>query len=97
MNDNIANFVMAFIYKYFFEDGVFDGELYFVEHESDSLHFNLYVNDYYFALDDIYTALWYDIPWETLEQRYYLSTDPENTDKINLKNFYLNSIQEWND
>ncbi|MDO4714306.1 MAG: hypothetical protein Q4B28_06815 [bacterium] len=83
MIDKLAT---RFIEKYFSEPDL-KITLYWVEVESDELSYNLYINEYYFPLDVIYTALWYDVDEEVLFERYDQWSDPRNQTKRNLKNF----------
>ena len=62
-----------------------------IDWEDDCLHYNLQINDDYRNIDEIYTALWYNIPEKILFK--YLD---ERLDKalrhetfMNLKNFYF--------
>lgn len=59
-----------------------------VDHESDELHYNVNINDEYWSADEIFTALWYDIP-KTILFAYY----DQRSEKIhmNLKNFYFDN------
>jgi len=72
LNKEIEFFAQEFAKKYFCdEDGLFTGEIHFVEDSfSDELNYNLYVNDCYFSLQDMFYALRYDIPKEVLFEWY---------------------------
>lgn len=86
MNRMIDKLATRFMEKYFSEPDL-KITLYWVEVESDELSYNLYINEYYFPLDVIYTALWYDVDEEVLFERYDQWSDPRNKTKRNLKNF----------
>lgn len=94
LNKNIEKFAERFADKYFLsKDPELKLDMYFIEWEhSDDINYNLYINDYYFSIDDIFHALWYDIPFEIIDERYDLRSDINNEDRDkvwNLKNFYL--------
>lgn len=93
LNAQIEALAQVFIEKYFLVD---DPELkistYRVEEASDMLSYNCYINDYYFSIDDMYTALWYGIDPDTLFDWYDIQADPSNEHKINLKNYWLRRI-----
>lgn len=92
VNNAITRLVDKFWKKYYGEYF----EIKWVEREDSTLHYNLQINDDYWNIDEIYTALWYDIPEKILFK--YLD---ERLDKAlkhetmpNLKNFYLMGINE---
>lgn len=62
-----------------------------IDWEDDCLHYNLQINDDYRNIDEIYTALWYDIPkkilFEYKEESFAYALRKETF--INLKNFYF--------
>ena len=96
LNNNIETFMWIFLEKYFAgEDWKFEWEFSIVEDSSSNeLKYNLFVNDMYFSLQDIYYALRYDIPLEILEKWYWERTDEmlkwdEWKVVPNLKNYYL--------
>lgn len=87
LNDSIDILVNEFTLKYYGEDA----HIIRIDWDIDCLHYNLQVNDDYRNIDEIYTALWYNIPEKILFK--YLD---ERLDKAlrhevmpNLKNFYL--------
>ena len=87
LNDSIYILVNEFVLKYYEEDA----HVIRIDCDNDCLHYNLQVNDDYWNIDEIYTALWYNIPEKILFK--YLD---ERLDKAlkhevmpNLKNFYL--------
>lgn len=87
LNDSIDKLVNEFTLKYYGEDA----HIIRIDWDIDCLHYNLQVNDDYRNIDEIYTALWYNIPEKILFK--YLD---ERLDKAlrhetmpNLKNFYF--------
>jgi len=51
----------------------------------------IFVDDYFFTLEDVYSALWYDIPYDCLIKYHEYMDDVmyEWALEYNLKNFYL--------
>ena len=96
LNNDIQLFAEAFANKYFCdESGMFDWEIWFVEDShADELNYNLYVNDCYFSLQDIFYALWYNIPYDMLMEWYDYNSDPNKKERINLKNWYLSKLDK---
>ncbi len=90
----IDNLAEVFVKKYFSEPYL-KITLYWVENDSDELSYTLYINEYYFPLDVIYTALWYDVEESVLFERYGQWSDPRNKTKRNLKNFINLLEREW--
>lgn len=101
INKVIEDFTSRFVKKYFLdEDPEMKIDIHFVEDSmSDELNFNVFINDYYFSLQDIYHALRYDIPWDIIEEWYDESTavtwEAVFQARVNLKNFYLLKINWW--
>ena len=101
LNNTIENIAFQFLTSYFSdEEWEFYGEFYFLENDNDRLNSTLQINDYFFNLEDIYTALWYDIPPHILLERYDkkleydMKKNKKGLKKIpNLKNFYLYSLR----
>lgn len=64
-----------------------------IDWEDDCLHYNLKINDDYRNIDEIYTALWVDIPKKIVFE--YKEKSLESAYKkepfMNLKNFYMNN------
>lgn len=90
VNDHLEQLAQVFIDTYFWTD--IETEGWFVEWGDDELRYNLYVNDYYFTISDVFTALWYNIPSEILWEWY----DQWISEKgVNLKNFYKMNIGKW--
>ena len=93
LNDQATDLAMAFIHKYFWDESTnsFQGDLYWIENQEHDLHQNVFINDYYFSLDAMYHALWYNIPkdelfqWYDHVQRSYM----EGSTHHNLRNWYL--------
>lgn len=96
LNNTIDQVAERFIEKYF-NDRQIPADFYFVEdHLSNEMNYTLYVNDYYFDMQDIYYALWYDIPFDILDERYehQLDADMKWVSCANLKNFYLSKKEK---
>lgn len=96
LNNQIKETALDFIKTYFLdEDGEFHGDCYCVEWSYDDLlNTNFFINDYFFTIDEIYTALRYNIPREVLSAWH--DTMNENTSNSkNLKNFYLLHKDQW--
>lgn len=73
LNKSIDKLTERFVEKYFKDEKV---DIHFVEDSmSDELNYNVFINDYYFSIQDIYYALRYDIPFDIIDQRYTDSTD----------------------
>lgn len=70
LKNQIDKLAEAFMQKYFSGDPELKITCYRVEDQADTLSYNLYINEYFFCLDDIYTAIWYDIPFEVLTDWY---------------------------
>lgn len=86
VNNAITRLVDKFWKKYYDEY-----RLERIDWREEDLHYNFKMNDDYWNIDEVYTALWYDIPEKILFK--YLD---ERLDKAlkhevmpNLKNFYL--------
>lgn len=87
VNDAITRLVDFFWKKYY--NG--DFQIQRIDWEDDCLHYNLQINDDYRNIDEIYTALWYDIPKKILFKYYDERLDKALKHEVmpNLKNFYL--------
>lgn len=98
LNQDIEKFITAFIERYFCdEEGNFEGEFYIYEEDySDMLNYNLFVNWYGFDLPTMYYAMWYNIPYSKLMERYdYETCSLINWEEpANLKNWYLANNEE---
>ena len=101
LNKTIEAIAQRFAEKYFLaEDPEIKLDIHFVEDSfSDELNYNVFINDYYFSLQDIYHALWYDIPFDIIDEWYEEWTtnvwDTILQAKVSLKNFYLLKKEEW--
>jgi len=102
LNKSIDKFAERFVEKYFLaEDPDMKIDIHFVEDSmSDELNYNVFINDYYFSLQDLYHALRYDIPWEVIDKRYNEATSVIGwkailQGRVSLKNFYLLNYKEW--
>jgi hypothetical protein len=49
----------------------------------------VYVNDLFFNIDTMYTALYYDVKYDDLMERYDLNSTPGKDYNINFKNFCM--------
>lgn len=87
LNDSIEKLVNEFTLKYYGEDA----HIIRIDWEIDCLHYNLQVNDEYRNIDEIYTAMWYDIPKKILFQYYEERFEKAIKKEVmpNLKSFYL--------
>lgn len=87
LNDSIEKLVSEFALKYYWEDA----HIIRTDREIDCLHYNLQINDDYWNIDEIYTALWYNIPKKILFEYKEQSVDHaiRKGTFMNLKNFYL--------
>lgn len=86
VNNAITRLVDKYAKTYYWEDF----QIQWIDWEDDCLHYNLQINDDYRNIDEIYTALWYNIPEKILFK--YLD---ERLDKAlkhetmpNLKNYF---------
>lgn len=86
LNDSIDKLVNEFALVYYGEDA----HIIRIDRDIDCLHYNLQINDDYRNIDEIYTAMWYNIPEKILFK--YLD---ERLDKAlrhevmpNLKNYF---------
>lgn len=87
VDEMVTEMCEAFADKYFWEDA----EMFMVwENNVWLFPWPLFVNDYYFSLDDVYTAMWYDIPEDCLFQYmdYQEEVMYEWAVDYNLKSFY---------
>lgn len=94
LNRHIDILAQVFIRAYFSDDSELKITTYRVEGREDELSYNCYINDYFFSIDDMYTALWYEIDRDTLFDWYHLMSDPSNRKKITLKNYWKNRKPE---
>lgn len=89
LNNAILYTADEFWKKYYWDDF----QMVRIDWEDDCLHYNLQINDEYRNIDEIYTALWYDIPKKILFE--YKEKSLESAYKkepfMNLKNFYMNN------
>ena len=103
LNKQIEWVAERFVEKYFETTANF----YFVEeHMFDELNYTLYVNDYYFSMQDVYYALRYDIPRDVIDEWYDKSLEQWMIDwwykkgkkwvtVPNLKNYFLmNNVEK---
>ena len=85
LNKNVELLVERFAEKYFDDFPTITC----VEEESDALKTNFYFNeDMYFNVDQMYTALWYNIPKEVLFTWRDIQCWNVSWVKMNLLNFY---------
>lgn len=92
LNDSIDKLVSEFALKYHWEDS----HIIRIDRDIDCLHYNLQVNEWYRNIDEIYTALRYDIPKKILFKYYEERLDKAIKHEVmpNLKNFYLQN-KKW--
>lgn len=88
LDERVEQMCEIFVDKYFWEDAdmhvVWSGLPWIMS-------WPLFVNDYYFSLEDVYVALWYDIPLECLTKYQDYKDDVIYNGEVdyNLKLFYL--------
>ena len=63
-----------------------------IDWREDELSYNFQIWAYFFSLQDIYYAMWYDIPEKILFEWYDEAINEKI--RINLKNFYLMKRKE---
>lgn len=87
VNNAITRLVDTFWKKYY----NWDFQISWIDREDDCLHYNLQINDDYWNIDEIYTALWFDIPKKILFKYYDERLDKalKHETMPNLKNFYF--------
>ena len=87
VNNAITRLVDKFWKKYY--NG--DFQIQRIDWEDDCLHYNLQINDDYWNIDEIYTALWYDMPKKIVFEYKDEAVDHALRKEtfINLKNFYF--------
>ena len=87
VNNALERMVDRFAKKYYWED--FQRE--WIDWRDEDLHYNLQINDDFRNIDEVYTALWFDIPKKILFE--YKEKSLESAYKkepfMNLKNFYF--------
>lgn len=86
LNDSIYILVSEFTLKYYEENA----HVIRIDCDNDCLHYNLQINDDYWNIDEIYTALWYNIPEKIVFEYKEESVDHAIRKEtfMNLKNFY---------
>lgn len=92
VNNAITWLVDKFWKKYYGEDFKIER----IDREDSTLHYNLQINDDHRNISDIYTALRYNIPRETLFEWMEKTVENILTHKpiTNLNNFYLQN-KKW--
>ena len=87
LNNSILYLVDEFWKKYYGDDF----QMSRVERQDEELHYNFEMNQGYWNIDEVYTALWYDIPKKILFKYYDERLDKALKHEVmpNLKNFYL--------
>lgn len=105
----IEQLVKQFINKYYTYEDWSKSEADCIDWEEDSLSYNWNIGDEYWSIDDMYTALYYDIPSKILFKWYDIRLEDwlkrakgEKTDwlPLNLKNYYkaclnIKKTKEW--
>lgn len=86
LNDSIDKLVNEFALKYYGEDCY----IVRIDRDIDCLHYNLQINDDYRNIDEIYTALRYNIPKEILFKYYEERLDKATKHETmpNLENYF---------
>ena len=84
LNKNVELLVERFAEKYW-ED---IPEIHCVEGDDDKLKYNYFFWDIHFNIDDMYTALWYDIPKCVLFSWWDIQSWNTSWPKMNLFNYY---------
>lgn len=93
VNESINTLVLSFRDKYFTYDDGSKSDIECIDWREDELSYNFQIWDYFFSLQDIYYAMWYDIPEKILFEWYDEAINEKI--RINLKNFYLMSVKKW--
>lgn len=87
VDEMIQEMCEKFVDKYFWEDA----DMFIVWADLPGIMaWPLFVNDYYFSLEDVYAALWYDMPFDCLieYQDYKDDVMYNGATDYNLKSFY---------
>lgn len=85
VDEAVTRMCEMFTDKYFWEDA--DMNLVWANSRG-YIVWPLFVNDFFFSIDDVYTAMYYNIPYKCLIE-WYDSSDDKWHYPVNLKNFYL--------
>ena len=91
VNESINTLVLSFRDKYFKYNDEDKADIECIDWREDELY-NFQIWDYFFSLQDIYYAMWYDIPEKILFEWYDEAINEKI--RINLKNFYLMNRKE---
>lgn len=83
----LNNEIKRFIYN-FLEQWYDYPDIHIIWESSDSLNYSIFVNDLYISLDDIFTCMWYSIPYEAYIHYYSEQVEKKPKKKYNLKNWY---------
>ena len=70
LNNQLDKLAILFRDKYFSYDDGSKAEINCIGVWDDSMRFNYDFEDFYFSVTDMYTALYYDVPYETLMNWY---------------------------
>ena len=87
LNKSINTLVLSFRDKYFSYGDDDKADIECIDRREDELSYNFQIWAYFFSLQDIYYAMWYDIPEKILLEWYDEAINEKI--RINLKNFYL--------
>ena len=93
LNESINTLVLSFRDKYFKYNDEDKADIECIDWREDELSYNFQIWAYFFSLQDIYYAMWYDIPEKILFEWYDEAINEKI--RINLKNFYLMNRKEW--
>ena len=66
LNESINTLVLSFRDKYFSYDDEDKADIECIDRREDELSYNFQIGAYFFSLQDIYYAMWYDIPEKIL-------------------------------
>lgn len=89
LNASILDIATAFRDKYFSYEDWSKQDIDEIDRREDELSYNFQIWDYFFSLQDIFYAMWYDIPEDVLFKWYDEAINEKI--KINLKSFYLHN------
>ena len=92
LNESINTLVLSFRDKYFKYNDEDKADIECIDRREDELSYNFQIWAYFFSLQDIYYAMWYDIPEKILFEWYDEAINEKI--RINLKNFYLMNRKE---
>jgi len=74
-----------FVWKYFWREA----EWWFIWDNPGEIPMVVYVNDLFFNIDTMYTALYYDVKYDDLMEWYDLNSQPGTDYKVNFHSFCM--------